>query len=158
MLFWSFRLGALPNRLSQGPDHPFLQNTYTPPPQKMTVARTRTEKQNTGKKTTGKPAWRTTAAWFARVVVRRFAPEGRRYPPSAGPRAPGIGRWRWMREQGVARRVRDVRKRKVMNGTGTQKMLRYDELYQHPTLQVSEMVAFGDLKVAGGDLLEGAGI
>ena len=29
---------------------------------------------------------------------------------------------------------------------------------QHPTLQVSEMVAFGDLKVAGGDLLEGPGI
>ena len=31
-------------------------------------------------------------------------------------------------------------------------------VYQHPTSQVSEMVAFGDLKVAGGDLLEGPGI
>ena len=29
---------------------------------------------------------------------------------------------------------------------------------QHPTLQVSEMDAFVDLKVAGGDLLEGPGM
>ena len=31
-------------------------------------------------------------------------------------------------------------------------------MHQHPTLQVSEMVTLADFKVAGGDLLEGAGI
>ena len=33
-----------------------------------------------------------------------------------------------------------------------------NDLYQHRNQQVSEMVAFVDFKVAGGDLLEGPGI
>ena len=41
---------------------------------------------------------------------------------------------------------------------GGSKDAKTQNLYRHPTLQVSEMVAFGDFKVAGGDLLEGPGI